>query len=461
MANVDLSFENASAIVNGVTFTADESIVSGTGGYFTFLAVQNNGGTEEGYNHDETGGTAVLDTDNSKTQSLAIAQMEVVNVSGTNYYVLRLDMNEPGNATGNDAPLRMLEFKLYSSNTIATSGSFVANQDGVGDGGLGAGFNKFYDIDTGGDNTLLMKDLSSGSGGDDYQVLIPTNIVSAGTYLTLYWKFDEAQAGYEEARALTVPFVADPDIDVEKEVSVDGGVTWADADTATGPFALATNDIRFRFTVTNTGNVALTNVAVDDSDFDIEPGAGDVWNIGALAAGGTAQRVFQLDEATQFTVGQHVNTATVTGNYNAVQVTDSDDAHYWGVVGEGLSHGYWKNHGPDDGARNDWDVTTGEASSFETFFGVNATSWLLGTNGKKAITAADVSFEQALGLTGGGYQALAREAVAAVLNSRDEDISYGYSEATIIDMVQDAFSTGNFEYYKNLLENENISGNWM
>ena len=50
MSDLDLTFECASEIVNGVTFTADESIVSGTAGYVTFLSIQNNGGREKGYN---------------------------------------------------------------------------------------------------------------------------------------------------------------------------------------------------------------------------------------------------------------------------------------------------------------------------------------------------------------------------------------------------------------------------
>jgi hypothetical protein len=38
---------------------------------------------------------------------------------------------------------------------------------------------------------------------------------------------------------------AAPGIDVEKYVSVDGGLTWADADSPTGPYLLAGTNPQF------------------------------------------------------------------------------------------------------------------------------------------------------------------------------------------------------------------------
>ncbi len=967
MATIDLTTTNSTTTISGVKFTATESIVSGTGGYFTFLAVADNDGTEEGFNHDSD---ALLNTDAAKTQSLRVGQLEVYNDGGTPYYVFRLDMNEPGNATGSDAPISLNEFKLYTSATVATSGNYVAN-DGSGDPGLN--FTKIFDLDAGGDNTLLMKDLSSGGGGDDYLVLVAKSVVDAApnTYLSLYWQFSNAQGGFEEARALTVPFVAapainveksvssitdgadwggsgqadsagdtinysitiqntgnvgltgvtvtdavesygatnatyasgdagtigtldvgetwtytanyvltqadlnnngggdgdidnlatgdtgqtDPDsddavvelvrnvsmnidksfvsvandtsdfggtnqadsagdiinygitiqntgnvsltgvtvtdaveaygatnatyvsgdagaigtldvgetwnytatytvtqadlnnsgggdndidnlatgdtdqtgpdtdsvtvplirmpsinvtkvvssvtdgpdfggsnqadsagdtinyaitiqntgnialtgvtmtdaveaygatnatyvsgdagvigtlevgetwnytatyvltaadlsgngggdgdidnvatgdtaqtapdtaeaavtlvrtpainvtkvvssitdgadwggsnqadsagdtlnyaitiqnignvaltgvtmtdtvqayaptnatyvsgdagvvgtldigetwnytasyvltqadldnkgggdsdidnvatgdtaqtapdtadafvplvirstIDIEKYVQIDGGA-WQDADTAPGPTALITSDINFKFVVTNTGNVSLTNVSVSDNKFDLDPGAGANWSIGNLAVGGVATFILGDDETVTFQVGQHTNVGTVTGSFGATPVTDNDAANYWGVVGEGLSHGYWKTH-PED-----WDAPITLGQSFESYFGIDLASWSTGGSGKKASTSLDVTFEQALALTGGGAYALAREAVAAVLNYYDEDISYGYDLATIKSMVKTAYDTSIYDPTKNLLENENTSGDWF
>ena len=46
---------------------------------------------------------------------------------------------------------------------------------------------------------------------------------------------------------------------IEKQVSVDGGTTWLDADSPTGPTLLASGDApQFRVLITNTGNVGIT-----------------------------------------------------------------------------------------------------------------------------------------------------------------------------------------------------------
>ena len=57
--------------------------------------------------------------------------------------------------------------------------------------------------------------------------------------------------------------------DVEKYVSVDGQTTWQDADSPPGPQTAAGNDVYFRFEVTNSGNVPLSNVTLSDSDFTL------------------------------------------------------------------------------------------------------------------------------------------------------------------------------------------------
>jgi hypothetical protein len=118
------------------------------------------------------------------------------------------------------------------------------------------------------------------------------------------------------------------------------------------------------------------------------------------------------------------------------------------VAYEGLSHGFWKNHA------SAWDLPA--STSFESFFSVDA-NWLSGS-GKKATTLADVTFEQALGLQGGGMNALAREATAAILNATEHDINYKFAVGEIVSMVHNAFMTGAYEETKNLLEAQNTLG---
>ncbi len=107
--------------------------------------------------------------------------------------------------------------------------------------------------------------------------------------------------------------------------------------------------------------------------------------------------------------------------------------------GEGCTPGYWKQSQHFDS----W-VGYTPTDSFEAVFGVNATG---------SPTLLD-----ALKWGGGGEAALARHAVAALLNSASGGVSYAFSTADVITMVQNAYATGTFETTKNLLAAQNESG---
>jgi uncharacterized repeat protein (TIGR01451 family) len=109
------------------------------------------------------------------------------------------------------------------------------------------------------------------------------------------------------------------------------------------------------------------------------------------------------------------------------------------VYFEGLSHGYWKNH------QSDWDGVSSSTSFEEFFFGSQQSSlqWLIKngvSNKPKFVNKNDITFDQALNLTGGGEAALAREAVAAILNIRDEDVTYRYTEEQVKEWVTEALT---------------------
>ena len=91
---------------------------------------------------------------------------------------------------------------------------------------------------------------------------------------------------------------------------------------APGPYLLAGTDPQFRFVVTNTGNVPLSNIDLTDNDL------GMITKDGTLGAGESVEYIVPGTWA----AGQHKNTATVTGDYLAVTATDSDDAHYFGAA---------------------------------------------------------------------------------------------------------------------------------
>ncbi len=127
-------------------------------------------------------------------------------------------------------------------------------------------------------------------------------------------------------------FGTNPSLNVVKEVSVDGGLTWLDANLPTGPNLASGTDPRFRFTVRNTGDVTLTGISLTDSDFATTsctiPGsltANDGTN-------GSGTDEFTCTINGTWTIGQHSNTATATGTYNSTTYTDTDLAHYYGVA---------------------------------------------------------------------------------------------------------------------------------
>lgn len=157
-------------------------------------------------------------------------------------------------------------------------------------------------------------------------------------------------------RINTIPdgSTANPAIDVEKYVSVDGGNTWLDADTATGPLAVPSQKPLFKFVVQNTGNVALSNITLSDDKFDLNGTApGTSIPIASLAAndgatGGADEYSFTFTRAS-WQAGQHTDIATVSTTYtddagNTANLTDSDAANYYGVSGPGVgTPGFWKN----------------------------------------------------------------------------------------------------------------------
>jgi hypothetical protein len=109
---------------------------------------------------------------------------------------------------------------------------------------------------------------------------------------------------------------------------------------------------------------------------------------------------------------------------------------------QGCTPGYWRQ----DQHFDSW-VATGYAPSndFNTVFGVSA-------------TFNPHSLLDAVWLSGGGEHALARHAVAALLDAAHPNVNYAYTTAQVIAGVQNAYATGNFESFKNTLEAANEAG---
>jgi hypothetical protein len=148
-----------------------------------------------------------------------------------------------------------------------------------------------------------------------------------------------------------------------------------------------------------------------------------------------------LDADSGLTSPLHKNKIPAISHYNVCWQPDAPPAG-----DQGCTPGYWRNHA------DRWD---GAASSdgFDATFGV--TSGL----------GATYSLGQAIWAQGGGTNALARHATAALLNSYGgvpngdgTTVAYPYSTTQVLEMVQAAFADGTIEATKDLFEAANELG---
>ena len=166
-------------LINGAVFQINPGVNSGTGGYNTFLALSDNndaGSWQQGFNSNDANplDATNYEIDASKTKTVQLNSVPITVGTGTGpggnggeigvqYYEIRLDLNE-----SNSTPFISLDqFKIYlsSSSTIESTAGLNA---------LPAA-NLVYDMDAGGNISVLLRDGNSGSGVDDYVFLIPVS----------------------------------------------------------------------------------------------------------------------------------------------------------------------------------------------------------------------------------------------------------------------------------------------
>jgi len=119
-----------------------------------------------------------------------------------------------------------------------------------------------------------------------------------------------------------------PDVQITKDISLDGGNTWLNADALPEPTLLSGYAPKFKITVTNNGDVPIANIQVTDS----------VHSLSSCTFGSTlsvgVSKVCTISPP--WTAGSHLSTASVTADYtdssnNTVQVSDANSARYFGV----------------------------------------------------------------------------------------------------------------------------------
>ena len=253
---------------------------------------------------------------------------------------------------------------------------------------------------------------------------------------------DDSINGAAEACAdetVTVdPIVPSPALSIIKEAT---GIDEA----GDGKLNAVGDIIEYTITATNIGGFTLTNVQVSDpllgtltcnppQPANLPPGE-EIVCTGSYAitqddldGNGNAGPDLDID-----------NTATATSEQTD-PVNDSEEVPLEPpppAGGEGCTPGYWKQPHHFDS----W-VGYSPDDSFAAIFGVPYDKTLL----------------QALKTGGGKQKALGRHAVAALLNSTNGDVSYAFTTSQVIDMVQLAYATGDYNRIKNILESENQQG---
>ncbi len=127
--------------------------------------------------------------------------------------------------------------------------------------------------------------------------------------------------------------IAAPSIDVEKNFRFRPGSVWGewqDADNYPGPDVYC--EVQYRFIVTNTGNVELTNITLSDTDPNINAYLSSIIIPSSLMPYGMPDSSFEVvTPAYQGKAGEHHNMATATGEYDGDPYSDTDHVYYTGI----------------------------------------------------------------------------------------------------------------------------------
>jgi len=188
---VDLTSVAATGTINGMFFQQINPQSTGTGILDPFVRIQNNG-TEKGFNTDAPVGAGDLADvkPGTWTHSLLVSDFGVFDLNGTPTVRLMLDINQ----TGGNSLLSMDELRIFTADspTISTYANLASTGTLV------------YDMDSGGDNGVLMDaGLNSGSGSGDLMAYLPTSVLAGhqNQYFYLFSKFGGTNAsndGFEE-----------------------------------------------------------------------------------------------------------------------------------------------------------------------------------------------------------------------------------------------------------------------
>ncbi len=223
--------------------------------------------------------------------------------------------------------------------------------------------------------------------------------------------------------------------------------------TKTGPSEAAVGDeITYEYTIENTSSsdapdlvlVSVTDDVIGDLTTEASNAGCDVLNDSEIC-NFSVDYTIQGDDPNPL-----VNVVDVLYNPDGFpnEIIDSDDHSVTieQVEFAGCTPGYWKNH------LESWD----DYDPSDLFSAVFSADPFDVGSGKKVVNDPDLL--EALNANGGGISALARHATAALLNAAHSLVSYPMSESAVIDLVQDAIESGDYETAKNILADNNEIG---
>jgi len=144
--------------------------------------------------------------------------------------------------------------------------------------------------------------------------------------------------------------------------------------------------------------------------------------------------------------GEATDPSTMEPLYNFCNAEEPDDFY-------GCTPGYWKNNAERRDAVS-WDPTGYDPDDlFSGVFGE-----VIEVRGRGRHTIEDPTLLEALSANGGGINALARHAVAALLNAAHPDVNYSESVAYVIAATQAAIEAEDYEGQKDEFEKWNELG---
>jgi hypothetical protein len=189
VTTLDLTAPGAQATDGVAIFQQASPQPTGSGVIHSFVRLHagGNGAVEQGYNTDARPLQYDENSSPTFTRSLRLTEAPVVVLNGVGYREFLLDINQKSSS-----PLLSLdELRIYLGGAPNLTGYDPATRQL-------AGLPPVYDLDAGGDNTVLLNArLSHGSGSGDLFLYVPDALLTAagGDYLYLYSKFGTTVAG--------------------------------------------------------------------------------------------------------------------------------------------------------------------------------------------------------------------------------------------------------------------------